>query len=165
MSARQWPQASIGSIGRARAVAAAIPGSASVEGVLDAPYDVVWPWVADLQRSVPQFDTQVNRVVVRRRGPDPADAGAERLEITAYSMGIPLGFDVRLKDGFCLMPRHGPAVLGADGGRARRRRCAHPLLAPRGRPAARDAHHAPSLAEGGQRRLSEPVEACRRRFR
>jgi hypothetical protein len=98
--ARQWPVASLGPIGRARALGRSIPGAAWAEGILDAPYSTTWPWIADLETSVPRFDTQVRAVHVVQRG--HAD-GAERLRITASTFGVPFPFDVRLEDGFCLM--------------------------------------------------------------
>ena len=97
---RAWPMAKMGPIGRARALAASIPGAAWVEGVLDAPYDETWPWVADLETSVPSFDAQVRKLRVVSRRPE---AGAERLRIAATTYGVAFPFDVRLEDGFCLM--------------------------------------------------------------
>jgi hypothetical protein len=92
--------ASLGPIGRARALGRSIPSAAWAEGILDAPYDAAWPWIADLEVSVPRFDTQVRKLrVLERRGAD----GAERLRITASTFGVPVPFDVRLEDGYCLM--------------------------------------------------------------
>jgi len=97
---RHWPVASMGPIARAGALAVSIPGAVWVEGMLDAPYDVVWPWVADLETSVPRFDAQVRKLrVLERRAED----GAERLRITATTFVVPVPFTVRLEDGFCLM--------------------------------------------------------------
>ena len=99
-AAERWPIASMGPIGRARTLARATPSAAWVEGELDAPYEVVWPWVADLETSVPRFDSQVRalRVVERR-----ATGGAEALRIEATSFGVAVPFEVRLENGFCLM--------------------------------------------------------------
>jgi hypothetical protein len=81
-------------------MAASIPGAAWTEGILDAPYATTWPWIADLEMSIPRFDTQVRRVrVVARHSED----GAERLRIRSTAFGVSLPFDVRLEDGFCLM--------------------------------------------------------------
>jgi hypothetical protein len=92
--------ASMGPIARARALAASVPGAAWAEGILDAPYDVAWPWVADLENSVPRFDTEVRKLrVLERRAED----GAERLRITATTFLVPIPFSVRLENGFCLM--------------------------------------------------------------
>jgi hypothetical protein len=92
--------ASLGPIARAKALGAGIPSAAWVEGILDAPYDTAWPWVTDLEVSVPRFDTQVRKLRVLER---LAVDGAERLRITASSFGISVPFDVRLEDGYCLM--------------------------------------------------------------
>ena len=96
----RWPVASLGPIARAKALGAGIPSAAWVEGILDAPYDAAWSWVTDLEVSVPRFDTQVQalRVLERR-----AEGGAERLRMTATSFGVPVPFDVRVEDGYCLM--------------------------------------------------------------
>ena len=99
MSAR-WPTATLGPVARARALAASIPSAAWAEGILDAPYDVTWRWLRDLEVSVPRFDSQVKRLRVTERR---AEDGAERLRVKAWSMGVALPFDVRLEDGFCLM--------------------------------------------------------------
>jgi len=96
----QWPVAGLGPIGRARALGASIPSAAWAEAVLDAPYDETWPWITDLETSVPSFDTQVRKVRVLERA--PLD-GAERLRITASSYGVAFPFEVRLEEGFCLM--------------------------------------------------------------
>jgi len=96
----RWPVASLGPVGRARALAASIPSAAWAEGILDAPYDTAWPWVADLEVSVPRFDTQVRRLRVLERS--SAD-GAQRLRIAASTFGVAIPFEVRLEDGYCLM--------------------------------------------------------------
>jgi len=95
-----WPVASLDPLRRAKVIAAAVPGSAWVEGVLDAPYEATWGWVTDLPVSVPQFDFQVRRIDVRARW---IENGVERQRIVASGRGTKLGFDVWLEDGFCLM--------------------------------------------------------------
>jgi hypothetical protein len=97
---RHWPVASMGPIARAHVLAASVRSAAWVEGILDAPYDVAWPWVADLETSVPRFDSQVRKLRVLERR---AENGFERLRITASTFGVPVPFTVRLEDGFCLM--------------------------------------------------------------
>ncbi len=96
----RWPVARFGPIARARALASSIPGAAWTEGILEAPYATTWPWVTDLEASVPRFDTQVRRLRVLTRR---AEGGAERLQIAATTYGIAFPFEVRLEDGFCLM--------------------------------------------------------------
>jgi hypothetical protein len=98
--AGRWPMAAVGPIGRARALAASFPSAAWSEGILDAPYATMWPWIADLEMSVPRFDTQVRELRVLARRPEDR---AERLLIAATTFGVTLRFDVRLEDGFCLM--------------------------------------------------------------
>ncbi len=97
---QQWPVASMGPIARARAIGASIPSAAWTEGVLDAPYRVAWPWITDLEVSVPRFDSQVRKVRVLEQH---AGDGAHTLRIAASSFGVAVPFDVRLEDGFCLM--------------------------------------------------------------
>jgi hypothetical protein len=97
---RQWPVAMFGPIARARAIGASVPSAAWAEGILDAPYDTVWPWVADLEVSIPRFDTQVRKVRVTERA---SVEGAERLRILASTYGVAFPFVVRLEEGFCLM--------------------------------------------------------------
>ena len=98
--AGRWPVASVGPIARARALAASFPSAAWTEGILDAPYATTWPWIADLETSVPRFDTQVRTLRVLARRPEDR---AERLQVAATTFGVTLRFDVRLEDGFCLM--------------------------------------------------------------
>jgi hypothetical protein len=122
----RWPSASLGPIGRARALGASIPSAAWAEGILDAPYDTAWPWVSDLEVSVPRFDTQVRALRVMERGAADSADGAQRLRIRATTLGIGFPFEVRLEDGFCLMqarPRLYLVVMAAephdDGARTR----------------------------------------------
>ena len=78
---RRWPVAAFGPIGRARALGASIPSAAWTEGILDAPYDTAWPWVTDLEVSVPRFDTQVRKLRVLEPRPvrsGPSDSGSRR---------------------------------------------------------------------------------------
>jgi hypothetical protein len=95
-----WPVASLDPIGRAKVLAATIHSAAFHQGVIDAPYDVVWPWVIDLERSTPRFDSQVDRVVIRHR---EEQRDVTHLRMSATSHGISLPFRVRIEDGFCLM--------------------------------------------------------------
>jgi len=100
MNAGTWPTAVLHPIGRARALAAGLPGAVIQEGVIDAPYAEVWGFIADLERSVPTFDEDVARLrIIERHG--------TRLRIRARSSwrlaGVPIGFDVDLEDGWCWM--------------------------------------------------------------
>ena len=98
------PVATLGRIDRLRVLAAALPGVDVQERVIDAPFDRVWGWVSDLERSVPQFDADVAKLrVLERRGP----AGDERLRIRAAGpaklLWLPWTFDVDLRPGWCWM--------------------------------------------------------------
>jgi hypothetical protein len=95
-----WPFASLDPIGRARVLAATIPSAAFHQGLIEAPYDSVWPWAMDLETSTPRFDSQVDRVVIRRRA---EQGGVTQLRITATSHGLSIPFAVRIEDGFCMM--------------------------------------------------------------
>jgi hypothetical protein len=101
---RRWPDAALDPLARLGLVEATMPGSAFCEAVIDAPFDEVWGYVADLERAVPEFDRLVRRVRIRSRRPD-AGEGAERLDMLAWQVGlpVPLRFDVRLEPGLCLM--------------------------------------------------------------
>ncbi|HEX7131393.1 MAG TPA: hypothetical protein VF228_02405 [Iamia sp.] len=100
MTTETWPTAVLHPLGRARALAAGLPGTALQEGWIDAPFERVWDFIADLERSVPTFDEDVAAIrVVHRDG--------ARLRIHARSSWrlawMPLGFDVDLEDGWCWM--------------------------------------------------------------
>jgi hypothetical protein len=103
----RWPQATLDPLARLGLVEAAMPGSAATEAVIDAPFDRVWGYVADLERSVPEFDRLVRRIRIRSRRPadDNDDGGAETLDMQAWQVGVPapMRFDVRLEPGLCLM--------------------------------------------------------------
>lgn len=100
MTDETWPTAVLGPLGRARALAAGLPGTALQEGVIDAPFDRVWGFVADLERSVPAFDDVVARLRI-------VDRDGARLRIRTRASwrmaGLPLDFDVDLEDGWCWM--------------------------------------------------------------
>lgn len=144
MSSDVWPDASIGDIALLRVLAQGMPGTWVAERLLDAPFRVAWPWIADLERSVPLFDSDVDALEVRSRDGD-------RLRVVARApwwLGRSrIGFDVELRTGWCWMvARNGLYVVGmaaeADGQRTRiahlegitvrgtawRRRLALPLL-------------------------------------
>ncbi|MEY2478176.1 MAG: hypothetical protein QOG87_3491, partial [Actinomycetota bacterium] len=83
---------------RLRIMAAALPGTALVERVLDAPYDDVAAMWDDLEHSVPELDPIVRSVrVVSREG--------DRLHIVAKQLmlPVPVHFDVELQAGWCWM--------------------------------------------------------------
>ena len=102
MTAVDWPVAALTPVGRARALAAGIPGAAYREATFDVPYDVAWPRLADLERSVPAADKAVRRIRVLER--QRLDDGADGLRFKATSpLGLLSSFTARIEDGFCLM--------------------------------------------------------------
>ncbi len=97
---------SLDPVDRARVLAAALPGAGCVEAVFDAPFEVAWTRLMDLERSVPAADSLVARLRVGSRRRD--DDGVEHLVATAWApFGLPTRFDVRIEDGFCLMRGRG----------------------------------------------------------
>lgn len=95
-----WPAAALSPVGRARALAAGLPGAALREATLDAPFADVWGFVADLERSVPRFDDTVRWLEVVERDGDRLRA---RAGSAWWMAGVPLGFDVELVEGWCWM--------------------------------------------------------------
>lgn len=97
-----WPAATLDPIARLRVLAAGLPGTVVHERTIDAPFDRVWGFIADLERSVPTFDDTVSRVAIVGR---PRDG--ERFRIRTRSgwrmAGLPLSFDVDLEPGWCWM--------------------------------------------------------------
>jgi hypothetical protein len=95
-----WPTAELDGIARLRVLAAGLPGAVLHERTLAAPYDEVWGFLADLERSAPAFDSDVESLrVLRRQG--------DRLLIEATNpwrlVRWRLRFDVDLTDGWCWM--------------------------------------------------------------
>jgi hypothetical protein len=94
----QWPTARLDPVRQLRVLAGVLPGVGLVEGVLDAPFEQVWSWLADLERSVPAFDPMVGSLrVLSREG--------ERLTVATRMPLLPLRmrFQVDLREGWCLM--------------------------------------------------------------
>jgi hypothetical protein len=97
------PPAELDPIRRLRVLAAAIPGAAVAEGVLDAPFDAVWAAATDFEH-VGGIEILIKRAHVRSRRPDP-DTGGERVEVEYKPR--PFGprdvIDVDLRRGWCWM--------------------------------------------------------------
>lgn len=91
-----WPGVELHPLLRLRILGAALPGVAFEERTLDAPFDVVWAFIADLERSVPSFDPLVRSVKITERSAD-----GERLRLRASPSPFP--FRVELTEGLCLM--------------------------------------------------------------
>src|SRR5919197_5955826 len=90
-------------IRRLRALAAAIPGAAVAEGVLDAPYDAVWDAVSDFEHAG-AVEILIKQPRIRSRRPDP-QTGGERVEIEYRPRPVgPLDvIEVDLRPGWCWM--------------------------------------------------------------
>lgn len=96
----RWPAARLDRIARVRALAAGLPGTWVEERVIDGSFEHTWDFVADLERSVPLFDSDVSRLrITRRQG--------TRLRVRTVSswrfLWFPASFDVELEPGWCLM--------------------------------------------------------------
>lgn len=89
-----WPTATLDPLTRLRVLAGVLPGVHLIERQLDAPYERVWSFVSDIERSVPLFDAQVRRMKVVGR------AGG-RLRVVAFGpLSAPLPFLAGIGDGF-----------------------------------------------------------------
>ena len=100
MTSIAWPTASLDPIARAKVLGRAIPSAAWQETTVDVPYEQVWSWISDVERSVPSFDRVVTRL--RIRDVQVVD-GAQQLRLSVSNLGIPIPFEARLEDGFCMM--------------------------------------------------------------
>jgi hypothetical protein len=90
-------------IQRLRVLAAAIPGAAVAEDVLDAPFDAVWAAATDFEH-VGGIEILIKEAHVRSRRPDP-ETGGERVEVEYKPR--PVGprdvIQVDLRRGWCWM--------------------------------------------------------------
>ena len=93
-----WPDARLGNVARLHALAAGLPGAAVQERVIDAPFEDLWGFVSDLERSVPAFDRSVSRVRIEGRSGDHV-----RIRTWAASVPVPLAMDAVLRPGWCVM--------------------------------------------------------------
>jgi hypothetical protein len=84
-------------ITRLHALAAALPGAIVAARPVNASFERVWSVLSDLERSVPLYEPQVDRLhIVSRRG--------QHLELTVDLIrGQRLDVQARLNDGWCLM--------------------------------------------------------------
>ena len=100
MSPDQWPTVALSNVQRMRVLGRVVPTAQMAESIVDAPFDRVWSWFSDLERSVPAFDGIVRRLHVRRRD-------GNELKITSWQGPggmVPTPFNVLLEpDGWCLM--------------------------------------------------------------
>jgi hypothetical protein len=64
-----WPTAHLDPVRQLRVLAEVLPGMGLIERALDTPYERVWSFLADLERSVPAFDPMVRSLrIVSRDG-------------------------------------------------------------------------------------------------
>ena len=148
MSDTRWPTATLDPVRRARVMAAVFPGGFA-EVVLDVPYEHAWSWLRDLERSVPAFDAQVDELRITARRPEPDGVG-EHITLRTTRRRVPLSFNARLEDGWCVMQAPGRlfvVVMAARPESAGRTRYAQLEAVPRpggrllARRFTRDVHH------------------------
>ena len=90
-----WPTADLDPVRRLHALAAGVRSAHISERVIDAPFDVVWPLVADLEGEFGRIVTDMARVQVLRRDGD-------RLVALARSKYGPRArFEGVLRPGWC----------------------------------------------------------------
>jgi hypothetical protein len=95
-----WPTAELNPIARLRVLAAGLPGVWVEERVIDAAFDRVWEFAADLEVSAPAFDTDVAELRVVERDDDRLTArvrGARRF------LGLSWWVEAELRSGWCWM--------------------------------------------------------------
>ncbi len=92
----RWPSVALDPLMRLRVLGASLAGVAFQERTLAVPFEEVWSFISDLERSVPSFDPLVRSVQVLERSDD-----GEHLVIRARPS--PFLFRVELTEGLCLM--------------------------------------------------------------
>jgi hypothetical protein len=100
MSSIAWPDAQVRPIARAKLIGGAIGAAAWAETTLPVPFEQAWRFIGDIERSVPAFDENVDRLIVRSRV-DDGDRERLRARVTSFHLTLPLS--VTLESGFCLM--------------------------------------------------------------
>ncbi|GAA1974919.1 hypothetical protein [Catenulispora subtropica] len=89
----EWPVAELDPVRRMRVLASALPGGGFAQARIEAPFERVWGYLADLDRSIPELVGFLRRFELRGDG-------------TAVATGL-VGnrgrFDVELRDGWCVM--------------------------------------------------------------
>ena len=93
----------LNAIQRLRVLAAAIPGAAVAEDVLDAPFDAVWAGATDFEH-VGGIEILIKNPRITYREPDP-ETGGERVKVQykIRPLGIKDEIDVDLRPGWCWM--------------------------------------------------------------
>lgn len=92
-----WPVVELDPVRTMRALAAGMPHVALRETVLEAPFERVWDFIADLEGSTPQYESTVASAKILERDGD-------RLILKGRLTGGPsLRFSVVLRPGWCIM--------------------------------------------------------------
>ncbi|MFI9329044.1 SRPBCC family protein [Kitasatospora sp. NPDC052868] len=93
-----WPVADFDPVRRLHVIAAATPGGAVHETVIDVPFDQVWAVAADLEGRLPRWLPDIRSV---RLGEGPAEGRRQAL-VVGHSR-LRARFDVEQAPGWCLM--------------------------------------------------------------
>jgi hypothetical protein len=92
----RWPGVALDPLMRLRVLGASLPGVVFEERTLPVPFNDVWSFIADLERSVPSFDPLVRSIRILDRSPN-----GEQLRLRASPS--PFLFRVELTEGLCVM--------------------------------------------------------------
>lgn len=97
MSAERLPAVELDPVRRLHAMAAAIPGAALVEGLLDAPFDPVWSVATDFEKGATEIEPFLSSArILSHEG--------ERLELVYTApLGMHDRIEVVLRPGWCWM--------------------------------------------------------------
>ena len=91
-----WPTATLDPVRRLHVLADTVPGTALVEREIDRPFDDVWAFLSDVERSVPSYDRTVPWLRITQRAGEHLKAWAG-----------PFPFRIRLVPGFMWMQTPG----------------------------------------------------------
>ena len=103
-----WPDTELDPVRRLHVLAAAMPGVSVEQTTLDAPFDIVWGLVSDLEAELPRIVRDVRSLTITRRTPEMPNGdrtlAGERLEAYARGYGgLRARFDIVLRPGWCVM--------------------------------------------------------------
>ncbi len=93
-----WPEATLDPVSKMRALAAGLPHVAFREAVLNADFDRVWNFIADLEGHTHLYEAAVSRVRILERSDDRL-----QIETRILPFGVWLNMDVVLRPGWCVM--------------------------------------------------------------
>ena len=88
-----WPVVDLDPVRRMRVLASALPSGAYGELRIEAPFDRVWHYLADMDRSIPDLIGFIRRF----------ELGADGSALATGLLGNRGRFDVDLRDGWCVM--------------------------------------------------------------